>query len=143
MAVAAPNAPSRKGRAATPAPLSGATDTSEKAAEHVPAAAPAVLPSGAAAGVELASEAETAVQAAQAAIADAVANGIVADSADVQLGHVVEVTAHVSRRRAGRAWSAGEVVSFVAGELDFDQWTQLEDDPGFTVVLKGLEHIDA
>lgn len=47
----------------------------------------------------------------------------------------VRVTAHVSRRRAGRAWTAGEVMIFPGGQMRFAQFMALEQDAGFLVEL--------
>ena len=152
-----PKSSPKKGRAATPAPLSGATDTSE-AAEHAPAAAPAALPSGAAAGVEFPVpdelRDEVVLEARENAVAElqslvAGLDGNVGEFAvnigtggpieiDLsgqasELRPVVAVMSHVNRWRAGRFWTAGQAELFCEGDLTDAQLEALRADSGFTM----------
>ncbi len=110
--------PAKEGRVEEPAPLSGQTDPSEAAAEGGAsaaagaAAAPAALPSGAAAGVDPPATPDVA------AMPDDV---------------VAEVMANVTRRRAGRQWSTGQIELIRDGEMSDEQLAQLEADHGFHV----------
>jgi hypothetical protein len=121
--------PAKEGRAEEPAPLSGQTDNRE-AVDIATTAAPAALPSGAAAGVEFPE------QAAANASSDDEAPGA-QDPQTLELRPVALVAAHVTRRRAGRQWAQGQIVVIREGELTDEQLDQLRHDSGFTV--KGVD----
>lgn len=53
----------------------------------------------------------------------------------------VTVSAHATRRRAGRQWVAGEAVTFTLAEVDGLDLEALVADPGFTVTFTDPDDI--
>ena len=56
---------------------------------------------------------------------------------DGELGDIVlEVVSRVTRRRGGRAWSAGDVVVLTPANISAEQLQQLLGDPAFELEFK-------